>query len=70
VPGGFFVNINSGQVLGFGLEPVGDVLIDAGGLRHSTPDTGEGRLRRPPLVMLAACVGTALGVVWMAQRSK
>lgn len=67
LPGGLFGHVRKGRLVGFGLEPVGDVYVDRE--RHVTdlPDGGKGHLMWNRVVAVAggaaAAVSTVAGVV-------
>lgn len=67
LPGGLFGHVHNGRLVGFGLEPVGDVLVDE--QRHVTdlPDGGPGHLLWGRIAAVAggatAAASTVAGVV-------
>jgi hypothetical protein len=67
LPGGLFGHVRNGRLVGFGLEPVGDVFVDEE--RHVTdlPDGGSGHLLWGRIAAVAggatAAASTVAGVV-------
>jgi hypothetical protein len=67
LPGGLFGHVRNGRLVGFGLEPVGDVYVDEE--RHVTdlPDGGPGQLLWGRIAAVAggatAAASTVAGVV-------
>lgn len=44
LPGGMFGHVRNGRLIGFGLEPVGDVVVDQHDHVSDLPDGGPGHL--------------------------
>lgn len=67
LPGGLFGHVRNGRLVGFGLEPVGDVYVDSERHVNDLPDGGKGDLMWNRVVAVAggaaAAATTVAGVV-------
>lgn len=72
LPGGLFGHVRNGRLVGFGLEPVGDVLVDQE--RHVTdlPDGGPGQLLWGRIAAVAggatAAASTVVTAIMLGRR--
>jgi hypothetical protein len=63
LPGGLFGHVRNGKLVGFGLEPVGDVYVDSERQVSDLPDGAKGHLMWNRVAAVAgAAVSTAAGV--------
>ncbi len=67
LPGGLFGHVRNGRLVGFGLEPVGDVYVDQERRVSDLPDGGSGHLLWGRIAAVAggatAAASTVAGVV-------
>jgi hypothetical protein len=67
LPGGLFGHVRNGRLVGFGLEPVGDVFVDQERHVSDLPDGGPGHLLWGRVAAVAggaaAATSTVAGVV-------
>ncbi len=74
LPGGLFGHVRNGRLVGFGLEPVGDVYVDAERRVIDLPDGGPGQFLWGRVAAVAggaaAAVSTVAGVATAVLRGR
>lgn len=62
IPGGLFANVRDGRIVGVGIEPIGDVVVERDG-RVVGLESSWHRARPARLVWVAPLAGAAAGAV-------